>query len=184
VPSSAATSAGTASDEEPEEDAGGPDRGEPAEAEGGEDGKARKRRRGRRGGRRSRRGHGGEERDEAFENGQGEDFDPATLAARSYDDVFADPYEIDTTPTMEPKPRPEPDEATRDEKGESPAPPLAEEERIGPVAFEPPRTPERPEEREPVGSAVSDDARTTPQETEEERNRPKRSGWWQRRSFF
>jgi ribonuclease E len=166
--------------EEEDEVPGGEERGQRADAEG--DGQ-RKRRRGRRGGRRGRRGRGGEERPAAHENGQRQ---PASsFAGPAFE--YVDPYEIDTTPVMEPRPQREPREMPAEIRGESPpAAPASEraEERAG-AEPAPSPMPERAKEREPAAEEIGRGAPPAPPEEEEDDpNRPKRSGWWQRRSFF
>jgi ribonuclease E len=156
----------------------------------GPDGEPRKRRRGRRGGRRGRRGRG---------NGNGENRQPGTGGAQqpgegayaSDEDAsdrqpaFPQTYgllngddEIDTTPRIEPAPAreaaPQPTFVRNrfaepvDEIDTTPLP----EPRPAPASASEPR-PEPAAEQKP-------DAEPEP----EDPNRPKRSGWWQRRSFF
>jgi ribonuclease E len=162
------------------------DRAQPAEVNGGEEGRQRKRRRGRRGGRRGRRGRD-EERVGTPENDRSDGMSSAAFVARGGDDVFADPYEIDTTPVMAPRPQRESDEVTNSDEAELPAPaPLAEEDQIGPVSFGPRDPADTTAEHEPVEDAFRDRAPTRASEDEDHSDdgRPKRSGWWQRRSFF
>jgi len=177
------------------------DREQHTDADSGDDGRQRKRRRGRRGGRRGRRGRG-EGSAGTSDNGQSDDMRPAALATYGGDDVFADPYEIDTTPVMEPSPRQEPEEAAvnGDESAsadkvsgagetELPAPAprtFSEADRIGPVSFRQDDIAESTSAPEPLDSAFSDQNQATVSEDEDQSDdgRPKRSGWWQRRSFF
>jgi ribonuclease E len=173
------------------EASGETDRGPRAEAEAddGDDARQRKRRRGRRGGRRGRRGRSEERGETMAENGESEDFHPAAFAERSRDDIFADPYEIDTTPVIEEKPQAVPEETASAEDTTLPVPPLAEEHRIGPVAFDPGETSETADEHETVdkhetvADGFGNETPASPAEDEDD-DRPKRSGWWQRRSFF
>jgi ribonuclease E len=166
--------------EEEEEVRGGEERGQRADAES--DGQ-RKRRRGRRGGRRGRRGRGGEERPVAPENGQRQPASSFAGAAFEY----VDPYEIDTTPVMEPRPQREPREMPAERRGETPpaAPSSERAEERGGGEPTPSPMPERTKEREPVAEEIVRGAPPAPpDEEEDDPNRPKRSGWWQRRSFF
>ena len=165
--------------EEEEEVRGGEERGQRADAES--DGQ-RKRRRGRRGGRRGRRGRGGEERPVAPENGQRQPASSFAGAAFEY----VDPYEIDTTPVMEPRPQREPREMPAERRGETPpaAPSSERAEERGGGEPTPSPMPERTKEREPVAEEIVRGAPPAPPEEEDDPNRPKRSGWWQRRSFF
>jgi ribonuclease E len=173
-----------------DEDAGDEGEGHEPEAHGEQagagDDRQRKRRRGRRGGRRGRRGGEGREGD----NGGHADDAHADQPPASYrpsfntDPYAADPYEIDTTPVMEPRP-------PREERP-APPPPAAE-------AYSPATTAQVPDERPAARmQPVPETPRDEPAETErtpepaaaetvpekEDPNRPKRSGWWQRRSFF
>jgi ribonuclease E len=192
TPAADATGA-EASTDEPSDDgepSGDTDRGQRAEAEADDGDRQRKRRRGRRGGRRGRRGHNGEHA-EPNENGGSQEPAPAAFAERSSDDVFADPYGIDTTPVIEPKPQGESDETASTEDAGLPAPPpLAEEEQIAPVSFEPGDTGESADEREPiaerepVAEVVANQTPARAGKDENDDDQPKRSGWWQRRSFF
>jgi ribonuclease E len=159
------------------------------EQPGAGDDRSRKRRRGRRGGRRGRRGEGregdnGQQAHDAADDAHA-DQPPASYRPSFNNDPYAaDPYEIDTTPVMEPRPPRE----------ERPAPPPAASE-----SYSPATTAQLPEERpaarvEPVPETPSEEpvetertpepaaAETVPEK--EDPNRPKRSGWWQRRSFF
>ena len=150
-----------------------------------EEARQRKRRRGRRGGRRGRRGRGGEERAPVGENGQ----HPRAESFGHSDDVYADPYEIDTTPVIEPRPQREPREAPSERREESPPAaawqPVAEERTVSTAEPVSPPMAERPKEREPVAEEVARSRAPAVQVPEEDDpNKPKRSGWWQRRSFF
>jgi ribonuclease E len=154
----------------------------------GPDGQPRKRRRGRRGGRRGRRGRGegGENRpfDPTRQNGDHRPqmdarpprqdapapFEPSGNFVRR--DVFDD--EIDTTPTLDTRPSFEaprridrPESSPPDEIDTTPQP----IERPSELRSEQPPEPEQP--RQPQPSVETEDP-----------NRPKRSGWWQRKSFF
>jgi ribonuclease E len=157
--------------------------GEAFQGQLGPDGLPRKRRRGRRGGRRGRRGRGG--------NGEGRQFDqdrqgggefqggqqdnrPRTEQPRPFGSSYDD--EIDTTPTMETRasfeaPRrldsPESD-ILPDEVDTTPQP----IERAAAVR------------NEETASAPPPPPAPEPEAEVEDPNRPKRSGWWQRKSFF
>ena len=143
----------------------------------GPDGQPRKRRRGRRGGRRGRRGRGGEENGNG-QNGQHEqpyaaESGPAAYATRNFETLSTDFDEIDTTPTLDDRPAAEPArriEIPLDEFGEIDTTPQ----------------PDRPKESSAPANGTTVAEPETPVETEaeEEPSRPKRSGWWQRRSFF
>jgi ribonuclease E len=164
-----------------------------ARAEGSDGELQRKRRRGRRGGRRGRRGRGGEERaasGESHQGANGEHRHSETQGNVAYDPV--DPYEIDTTPVMEPRPeraaeataavhRPasstEAEEARADDRPALPVEPAASDKDEMSPADEP------SEEREWNGSHATDEPAPRYDE-EDDPDKPKRSGWWQRRSFF
>jgi ribonuclease E len=142
----------------------------------GPDGLPRKRRRGRRGGRRGRRGRGNGEGGMQGEHRQNGDHRPMENRQHHQNDdnrgnfvrpnTFDD--DIDTTPTMDPRP----------------------------AAFEPPRRIDIVRQNDllrdeidttpqPVERASEPPAREEPPAPEaEDPNRPKRSGWWQRKSFF
>jgi ribonuclease E len=165
--------------EDEDETRGDEERGERADVEG--DSGQRKRRRGRRGGRRGRRGRGGEERAPIGESGERQ---PASnFADPAF--VYVDPYEIDTTPVMEPRPQREPREMPTEERGESPpaAPSSRRAEESRGEESAPSQTHERVKEREPAADEIVRGAPPADEE-EDDPNRPKRSGWWQRRSFF
>jgi ribonuclease E len=169
------------------------------------DGQPRRRRRGRRGGRRGRRGRGGEPRpfgdNRDFRGGQ-----PAQQFAPGLGPIGGDADEIDTTPRMD-------DVAPRIERSEPypPPPPYPAREEIDttptmePTGRQdlPPRVdmrdrfvprdeidttpqPERLRDTQPkeVAPEASRPVTTPPESEEEDPNRPKRSGWWQRKSFF
>jgi ribonuclease E len=151
----------------------------------GPDGQPRRRRRGRRGGRRGRRGRGNGEGGFNGENRQpdgsrqaewrpDEGQPPAQAApyAGSFRREFED--EIDTTPTLDARPAFEAprrldtnDDILAGEIDTTPQP----EERSSPVTT-----------GEAAASAASPAAEPEPES--EDPNRPKRSGWWQRKSFF
>jgi ribonuclease E len=169
-----------------------------------EEARQRKRRRGRRGGRRGRRGRGGEGREGAVEGEGRESGEPPRsepLGFGGYD--RADPDEVDTTPVVEEsRPRRE-----RDATGDERAAPSSEAERADAgdqpyVPAEPTRREESAaghrekekemspadipsERREWNGAHATDEmsGRAAPEE-EDDADKPKRSGWWQRRSFF
>ena len=150
----------------------------------GPDGQPRKRRRGRRGGRRGRRGRAGENRpfEENRPNGGGDEFrQPQYAAPNSFggiESAFDD--EIDTTPTLETtrvaaEPPRRIDLTTPDllpdEVDTTPQPVERPSELRSERAAEPAAPP--PPAAQPQPAAEEADA-----------NRPKRSGWWQRKSFF
>ena len=173
-------------------DTAGPEGEAPAErpyaaGELGPDGQPRKRRRGRRGGRRGRRGRGGEGRGDLPPGGnypQGgaprersqPAFEPGNF--NTIDSVFDD--EIDTTPTLDQvPPREMPQRADMiaetdlldGEVDTTPQP----EPRPEPASARPPDV---PRDRAPAQPPLP------PESEESDPNRPKRSGWWQRKSFF
>jgi len=159
---------------------------EPMQNADEDDSKPRKRRRGRRGGRRGRRGRDGDRATTGDEFGEGDDMPVPAFAGPG--DIFADPYEIDTTPVIEPAPerQPEPDQEVGPEVAELPAPPLAQSDQIGPAEMESgeaSETGESADESQPVDDDFANEPATASQEPAD-RDRPKRSGWWQRRSFF
>jgi ribonuclease E len=154
---------------------------EAAQAGGEEENGERKRRRGRRGGRRGRRGRGSERPGESpagdhdrrprpeqpmthAANGGGDDALPPMATQADEDRGMPIAMEPET---HEPAPLPEPVRAENVEATMS-----RPEER-------------QPEERSPPPEEPATRPRTPPPAPEEEdRNRPKRSGWWQRRTFF
>jgi ribonuclease E len=142
----------------------------------------RKRRRGRRGGRRGRRGRGGEDRAPGPENGQRARLD--SFGNSGFD--YTDPYEIDTTPVMEPRPQRQPQAEQPREAPDDDVSPASERAESTAGSAEPTasRAHERPKEREPVAEETGGSRQDAPAIEEEDPNRPKRSGWWQRRSFF
>jgi ribonuclease E len=169
-----------------EDEAGEPEGGNGAErpfvaGELGPDGLPRKRRRGRRGGRRGRRGRGGEDRpnesrpsDQNRGGGAPRGDQQPVFERQPFGMIAADEDEIDTTPTLDPRPGAEAprrieiaalDDAPPDEIDTTPQPERPKE--VQPRAAEPPREPQPAAEQE-----------------EEDPSRPKRSGWWQRRTFF
>ena len=169
-----------------EDEAGEPEGGNGAErpfvaGELGPDGLPRKRRRGRRGGRRGRRGRGGEDRpnenrasDQNRGGGAPRGDQQPVFERQPFGMIAADEDEIDTTPTLDPRPAAEAprrieiaalDDAPPDEIDTTPQPERPKE--VQPRAAEPPREPQPAAEQE-----------------EEDASRPKRSGWWQRRTFF
>ncbi len=149
-----APAAGDEAEEEPVAAAVG-DEGESAEGDGDEG--PRRRRRGRRGGRRSRRGQGEDTAEaQADEAGDDETLSRSREIAEAITEAGeALPDEI-AAPALEPA---EPAEATADE------PPVEDEA-----------------EHEPVNGAAEPVA--APEPAEDLPPRPKRGGWWQRRSFF
>jgi ribonuclease E len=172
-------------DEEGEEETGEDEqlstqpRAEGAAGEEGPDGERRKRRRGRRGGRRGRRGRegqGGEDRGRHDRPNGGAAEEPAYRAEPTFveegsatPDETPQPFvsrEVPAEPVFQPAearslPEPEPERESRQvEKIEA--------------TFEPTPALERPAERVAPKPVVEED----------DPNRPKRSGWWQRRSFF
>jgi len=154
-----------------------------AQSQLGPDGQPRKRRRGRRGGRRGRRGRGGENRPfEANREDSGQRapaaFGNADFSGAPFGGIEAPYDEVDTTPTLEPRRAVEPprrldfasDDLMSDEIDTTPQvepAPRPAEAAQAPV-------PEQKRQPEPKPHV----------ETEAEISRPKRSGWWQRKSFF
>jgi ribonuclease E len=150
----------------------------------GPDGLPRKRRRGRRGGRRGRRGRGGEGENRQFDQNRqnGNDFHPQHEERQprqeqqrpfgsSYDD------EIDTTPTLDTRPA---FEAPR--RLDNPVNDILPDEidtTPQPVERASAARSEQPVEAAPTPAPVPE-----PEPEVEDPNRPKRSGWWQRKSFF
>jgi ribonuclease E len=184
--------------------------GEPTGAEriaqdGSDEGGERKRRRGRRGGRRGRRGRGGEEsgdrlpRDggyrsdqrasgEAPQNGTG-DSGGAPMSAEDSVLLGGDgdltPMTTEREPEREPVPTPEehaPREPAYAEPAERYEPPASHV----PVSHVPASHVEekRHKEVEAVSPAPAHEPTPPPNPPEEDLNRPKRGGWWQRRTFF
>jgi ribonuclease E len=164
-------------------DQGGEERPVAAE-EVGPDGQPRRRRRGRRGGRRGRRGRGGElvqggetQGDRPFEAEPIEPTQPAF--ADRFGSISSDFDEIDTTPRV--------DEPAH--RGASQRPALVPDLKIGPAdeIDTTPRPRERPKEAA-ANETLEEPALQPPMQPieleDEDPNRPKRSGWWQRKSFF
>jgi ribonuclease E len=162
-----------------------------------ENGQPRKRRRGRRGGRRGR-GRGGEDRPQGEnrqQNGGGQHHEREPRFAdqpqpRAPFADLTDPIEIDTTPQpYEPVRRAEPAERSEPQQDSvpiyrsEPIPPPREEHRPEPqfARDERPAAETQASEPEPVAPPAPPAAR--PVEVDDP-NRPKRGGWWQRRSFF
>jgi ribonuclease E len=170
----------------PDDDAESDESGETDESlrtEADDDGKPRKRRRGRRGGRRSRRGHS-DEQVETADDAQSESLDPAAFAPQDIG-FFDDPYEIDTTPVMEPRAAQNTPEAeSADEPERVAETSLAKADQIGPVSFEPNKAEENEAELEPAEDDMNEELPRAATRDGEDDDRPKRSGWWQRRSFF
>jgi ribonuclease E len=174
------------SDESPAEQHG-EQNGDPGAA--GDD-RQRKRRRGRRGGRRGRRNGEGNASGNGDSNGHDEaprheeHAERAEAPQRRHgfgsDPYAADPYEIDTTPVIEPR-APREDRPAAAEAAEvfSPATTAPVPEEPEPARIE--SVPEAPREQ-PAGKA--EPVAAEPEPPQEDPNRPKRSGWWQRRSFF
>ena len=147
----------------------------------------RKRRRGRRGGRRGRRGRGERGPGEA-ENGNGADERPAAMP-----EVEAYPSGNGREPseaplaTVEPPVPEEPREpAAPASLPEAPRPLQPEEYRPAPSETEPTlaRTDEVAGPAEPVEEPVPPAPPEPPPVEVDDPSRPKRGGWWQRRSFF
>jgi ribonuclease E len=155
----------------------------------GPDGLPRKRRRGRRGGRRGRRGRGGEggmpgENRQFDPNRQNGDHHPPIHANEPEQDAAA-PFEpsgnfirrdtfedeIDTTPQLDTRPA---FEAPRRRDLPETSPPDEIDTTPQPIERQNELRSERPAEPAPPA----------PQPEAEDPNRPKRSGWWQRKSFF
>jgi ribonuclease E len=149
----------------------------------GPDGLPRKRRRGRRGGRRGRRGRGEGMNEAGPDRPPADARPPREEAPRPFEGgnafggtISSDYDEIDTTPTLEPRPAYEAPrridvltENLPDEIDTTPQP----IERHGEPTPSPVEQPARAEQ--PTRSELP---------AEEDVNRPKRSGWWQRKSFF
>jgi ribonuclease E len=89
--------------------------------------------------------------------------------------ISADYDEIDTTPTLEPRPT---HEAPRRIDVAEPDDLLAGEVDTTPQPIE------RPSEMSPGQPTESTPTPQPAAEEENDPNRPKRSGWWQRKSFF
>ena len=195
--------AGEETEVEEDEEAPRPEEGPPrAAGENGED-QQRKRRRGRRGGRRGRRGR--EERPPGERGAPRNDFErpsplPELAAPPSYangDDAGTTAF--DMTPRAEPaeeiRATPSPFEPARAEPPRAepirsePAPQAAEPARPA-AESAPPAAPENVEatmrQAEPREEPAAPPPAPAPQprQAEEDANRPKRGGWWQRRSFF
>jgi len=158
-----------------------------AESDDDDDSQQRKRRRGRRGGRRGRRGRAGEESPPVAEGNQ--DTEIQNSYAESLGDGSqdgADPFEIDTTPVMEPRPDRQSHEMPPEADVAPPSPevpaPNAEEDASASVEIGTTATVSR--EPEPVAEVVADEAPRQQDDEQDDGDRPKRSGWWQRRSFF
>ena len=91
----------------------------------------------------------------------------------NYAVISSDFEDIDTTPTLEPRTRHEPPRRIADDDA------LPGEIDTTPQPIE--------RQKEPTNRASEEPASNPHQPTEEEDNdpnRPKRSGWWQRKSFF
>jgi len=166
----------------------------------GPDGLPRKRRRGRRGGRRGRRGRPGEN-GHAVAHGEGTapgvDAQP-TFGPGGYPSIASDYDEIDTTPTLDPEPARQP----------SPRADVVADPYIGGDDIDTTPTVEPAPQRElpwrsggataasnggdedEIDTTPRDDeaspaeTRPEPAEADDDPDRPKRSGWWQRKSFF
>jgi ribonuclease E len=165
-----------------------------AATELGPDGQPRKRRRGRRGGRRGRRGRNGDHRQYSERDAQPGNEQPAF--GNSYGEIAADPNEIDTTPTMDDMPRAErsdpippsyPDDDDVDTTPRIDTPPSRESQpRVDPVRdnYAPPDEIDTTAQPDPRPSRDTASGPGAAADEAEDPNRPKRSGWWQRRSFF
>jgi ribonuclease E len=149
----------------------------------GPDGQPRKRRRGRRGGRRGRRGRGGEERRQNGEaaDGQGDAF---ALGESVADPSYA-PSDEGSAPAERNEAVPGDHAPPADGEREADAEPAPRVDQVEPHHAEvatPQFNRRDPEEAsEPVAKV---ERVPQPEEEPEDPNRPKRSGWWQRRSFF
>jgi ribonuclease E len=147
-----------------------------------DDGEPRRRRRGRRGGRRGRRGRG-----DRIEQGGSEPGGDRLPENRDASYRFGDEIgllEIDTTPQPEPR---------RDARlTETPLRPTIAHDEDALVPAEPPRPRDQETPRgETLGQAEPSTASEPPapaqppaEEEDDDPNRPKRTGWWTRRSFF
>ncbi|HET7716430.1 MAG TPA: Rne/Rng family ribonuclease [Bauldia sp.] len=154
----------------------------------------RRRRRGRRGGRRGRRGRDHERSPDQGEQREGHDA-PAPMVASGNGAAAhsAEPDENgeDAVGARGETPVPAPEPAAPPVDAFSFAPPAAHDYSPGPAVPEEPETPpfrdapaeRRPEERVTRGADEPSPPSKAP-EPEEDPNRPKKSGWWQRRSFF
>ena len=195
--------AGEETEVEEDEEAPRPEDGAPrAAGENGED-QQRKRRRGRRGGRRGRRGR--EERPPGERGAPRNDFErPSPLPELAAPPSYANGDDAGTT-AFDMTPRAEPAEEIRA------TPPLVEPAGAEPPRAEPIRSEPAPQAAEPARPAAEsappaapENVEATmrqaepreepaapppapapqPRQAEEDANRPKRGGWWQRRSFF
>jgi ribonuclease E len=165
----------------------------------GPDGLPRKRRRGRRGGRRGRRGRGGEggapgeqqPQQHNRQNGGGEQRPamdsrpPRADSPRPYEGntfggtISSDYEDIDTTPTLEARPA---HQAPRRIDMQPPQDLLEGEVDTTPQPIE---RPAEVSSSEPANSAQpASKPEAEPEAETEDPNRPKRNGWWQRKSFF
>jgi ribonuclease E len=169
-------------------------------ADPAEDGDGKKRRRGKRGGRRSRRETGGAPGDEAAAQPEAapvaEDADAPTAQAVSAEEAAAEAVEAAVEPAAEApakKPRRAPRKAKAAEAADADvvAAPVAEEPAPAVVtpadAAEPEQQPARASRRR--SEAVGLDAPVVPKvsSTVSEpagEDKPKRAGWWQKKSFF
>ena len=180
---------------------------EPAEqAEGEDDGdQPRKRRRGRRGGRRGRRSRGGADRgasetaepdEDGVEDGVGSELladDEAETGQAEEGDTGAFPEAPTYTANGGTEPAPAPAETAPEEpepvavQPEQRDVPAAREEAPAASADDEWRVdeaPPQPENASPRREAERETPPPAPSEDEDDPDRPKRSGWWQRRSFF
>jgi ribonuclease E len=166
----------------------------------GPDGLPRKRRRGRRGGRRGRRGRGGEggapgeERPQEHnrQNGAGEQRpamenrppradNPRPHDGNNFGGTISSDYEdIDTTPTLEARPA---HQAPRRIDMRPPEDLLEGEIDTTPQPIERPAEVSSSEPADSTPRPASKPA-AEPEAEAEDPNRPKRNGWWQRKSFF
>ncbi len=130
-----------------------------------DDEQSRKRRRGRRGGRRGRRGRGGEDRSAQAANGR--EPHEHSRAANGANGEVTDEHESERPAEAAPAPMEVP--FARDVEASSPAETAAD---AAPAEPEDHNVPAEPPPAERIA------------EQGEETDQPKRSGWWQRRSFF
>ena len=150
-----------------------------------DDSQQRKRRRGRRGGR-GRRGRAGEEEGAPVAE-DSQDAEIQTSYAESLEDGGqdgADPFEIDTTPVMEPRPERLSHEVPPEAAALSPDAPAPNVEEDTTVSAESGATATIAAEPEPVGEVIADETPSEKIDEQDDGDRPKRDGWWQRRSFF
>jgi ribonuclease E len=196
APAAVHAEGGETTDAGDDEDDEGDDAQRQASGDGGNgDGgdSARRRRRGRRGGRRGRRGRGDE-------NGRSQD----QPSGETGEPVHAEPGRAEpfhagnghagngAGTAAEAVPAPAAELPAAEPVAAEPAAPVAESP--APEAYQPPvpaepirytaPEPEAAEEPEAAAEPAAPAPAAAPEPAEEDPNRPKRGGWWQRRSFF